>query len=271
VIGTGKRVGKTAVAGHLARLLAREREVVVVTMGRGGPLEPELIETPPDIASLVALSRTGRHAASDHLEIAAVTGVPTIGCRRAGGGVAGRPFVTNVPEGARLAAARAPDAVVFDGSGTAIPPVAVDRRVLVVGPGHDLEQGFDLYRRLISDIVVAVGCEVDGAFAAELRLRPLGPLPGRVAVFAAGPVATGDLEADIVHVSSALGDRATLGRELASLDADTYLTEVKGAAIDLVVEHALAHGRQAVLAGNDVSAPGLDEALLDLVPEKAPA
>ena len=37
VLGTGKRVGKTAVAGHLARLLAREHEVVVVAMGRGGP------------------------------------------------------------------------------------------------------------------------------------------------------------------------------------------------------------------------------------------
>src|SRR3954451_17085213 len=29
VIGTGKRVGKTAVAGHVARLLARDRRVVV--------------------------------------------------------------------------------------------------------------------------------------------------------------------------------------------------------------------------------------------------
>ena len=45
---------------------------------------------------LVALSRSGRHAASDHLEIAAVSGVPTIGCRRAGGGLAGKPFVSNV-------------------------------------------------------------------------------------------------------------------------------------------------------------------------------
>jgi cyclic 2,3-diphosphoglycerate synthetase len=44
VIGTGKRVGKTAVSGHLARLLdARHRDeggVVVVAMGRGGPPEP---------------------------------------------------------------------------------------------------------------------------------------------------------------------------------------------------------------------------------------
>ena len=40
VIGLGKRVGKTAVAGHVARVLARDRSVVVVAMGRGGPAEP---------------------------------------------------------------------------------------------------------------------------------------------------------------------------------------------------------------------------------------
>ncbi len=37
VIGTGKRLGKTAVTGHVARSLARDRAVVVVAMGRGGP------------------------------------------------------------------------------------------------------------------------------------------------------------------------------------------------------------------------------------------
>ena len=47
VIGTGKRVGKTAVTAHLARLLARDRDVVVVAMGRGGPPEPEVVERPP--------------------------------------------------------------------------------------------------------------------------------------------------------------------------------------------------------------------------------
>ena len=42
VIGTGKRVGKTAVTGHLARVLAADHDVVVVAMGRGGPEEPEV-------------------------------------------------------------------------------------------------------------------------------------------------------------------------------------------------------------------------------------
>src|SRR5438309_2087373 len=99
VIGTGKRVGKTAVTAHLARLLARDRDVVVVAMGRGGPPEPEVIDVPPSLDELVALSRSGRHAASDHLEVAALCGVPTIGCRRAGGGLAGSVFSSNVAAG----------------------------------------------------------------------------------------------------------------------------------------------------------------------------
>ncbi|HWE80485.1 MAG TPA: hypothetical protein VG265_02455 [Gaiellaceae bacterium] len=267
VIGTGKRVGKTALTAHLARLLARDRDVVVVTMGRGGPAEPEVLETPPGVDELVALSRAGRHAASDHLEIAIVGGIPTIGCRRAGGGLAGNVLSSNVADGARVAAERRPDVIVFDGSGTAIPPVAADRRILVTGPGHGLDAYFNSYRRLISDLVVAVGCEVEGAISATLRLRPLAPLAGKVAVFTAGPACCSHLEADVVHISASLGDRDRLRRELRELDADTYLTEIKGAAIDLVAEHALEHGRRVVLAGNDVVAPGLDEALVALAPD----
>src|SRR6266496_5206478 len=52
VIGTGKRVGKTAVTAHVARLLAQDRQVVVVAMGRGGPREPELVETQPSVGDL---------------------------------------------------------------------------------------------------------------------------------------------------------------------------------------------------------------------------
>jgi cyclic 2,3-diphosphoglycerate synthetase len=267
VIGTGKRVGKTAVSAHLARLLARDRAVVVVTMGRGGPAEPEVLESPPRLDAMLALSRQGRHAASDHFEIAVVSGVPTIGCRRAGGGLAGQPFVSNIGEGARLAAKRRPDLVVFDGSGSAIPPVAADRRILVTGPGHDLGAHFNAYRELVSDLVIAVGYESDDAISATLRLRPLAPLEGRVAVFTAGPADLSHLDADLVHVSRSLGDRDVLRRELLDLDADTYLTEIKGAAIDLVAEHALERGRRVVLAGNDVVAPGLDEALLALAPD----
>jgi cyclic 2,3-diphosphoglycerate synthetase len=257
VIGTGKRVGKTAVTAHLARLLARDRNVVVVAMGRGGPPEPELIATPPTVEDLVALSRAGRHAASDHLEIAALSGVPTIGCRRAGGGLAGAVFTSNVLEGARLAAERKPDVVVFDGSGAAIPPIDVDRRVLVVGRGQDADQYLNPYRRLISDVVIE---------NAELRLRPTEPLEGRVAVFTAGATDVSHLDADIVRVSTNLADRELLRHDL--VDADTYLVELKAAAIDVVAEHALAHGIRIVLAANDLVGD-FDEQLLALAPVPA--
>ena len=200
VIGTGKRVGKTAVTGHLARLLARDRSVVVVAMGRGGPSEPEIVDEAPTVADLVERSRGGRHAASDHLETAAVCGVTTIGCRRAGGGLAGAVFTSTVAAGARLAAERAPDVVVFDGSGAAIPPVATDRRILVVGPEQDPDAYLNTYRRLISDLVIAVNCDVDGPIPVTLRLRPVEPLAGRVAVFTAGGSDVSHLEADVTHV-----------------------------------------------------------------------
>ena len=223
---------------HVARLLARDRDVVCVAMGRGGPSEPELVTTPPTLDELVARSRAGQHAASDYLELAVLTGLPTVGCRRAGGGISGAPFVSNVVEGARLAASLDPDVVVFDGSGAAIPPIASTVRILV---------GREPFRERISDIVLD---------ELELRLQPTEPLSGRVAVFTAGPAATDHLDAEIVHVSHNLARRDLLSAELERVDADTYLVELKAAAVDVVVEHALAHGRRVVLAGNDVGVRG---------------
>jgi cyclic 2,3-diphosphoglycerate synthetase len=275
VIGLGKRIGKTAVAGHVARVLARDRRVVVVAMGRGGPPEPELIETPPTLDDLLALSRSGRHAASDHLEAAALAGVPAIGCRRAGGGLAGAPFQSNVLEGAHLAAQLEPEVLVFDGSGAALPPVEVDARILVTNGGHDARAGLNAYRVLVSDLVVDTGgadreairsvSEVP-VIAAELRLRPAEPLRGRrTAVFTTGPAPTDELDAEIVHVSRNLARREALLEELERVDAEVYLVELKAAAVDVVAEAALARGAEVVLAANDVVSDELDERVLDLM------
>ena len=272
VIGTGKRVGKTAITGYVARLLARDRDVVVVAMGRGGPAEPELIEVPPTLDDLLALSRSGRHAASDHLELAALTGVVTVGCRRAGGGLAGQVLDSNVAAGAAIARSLAPDIVVFDGSGAAIPPIATSARILVTGSDHDLDAYLNPYRVAISDLVVGIGDVAGADVNAELRLRPASPLEGRrVAVFTTGPAPVEHLDAQIVHVSRNLADRNALRTELSTVDADVYLVELKAAAIDVVAEAAAERGAELILAENKVSAPGLDEALLALVPEKVPA
>jgi cyclic 2,3-diphosphoglycerate synthetase len=281
VIGTGKRVGKTAVTGHVARLLARDREVVVVAMGRGGPAEPVVAAVQPTLDNLLELSRAGEHAASDYLETAALAGVVTIGCRRAGGGLAGAVTASNVFEGAALAVEREPDVVVFDGSGAAIPPVDVDARILVSGSGHDPTAYLNAYRVLVSDLVVLVGGGDAGAIRrlkdipvvpAELRLRPAAPLGGRrVAVFTTGLAPTEHLDAELVAVSRNLADRARLREDLARTDADVYLVEIKAAAIDVVAEAAAERGVEVVFADNEVVAPELDAAILSLVPARVRA
>ena len=279
VIGTGKRVGKTAVSAHVARLLARDREVVVVAMGRGGPAVPEVVDVRPTADSLLELSRSGRHAASDYLEIAALAGVVTVGCRRAGGGLAGQVFESNVLEGARIAVGLGPELVVFDGSGAAIPPVEVDARILVARTDRDATAYLNPYRVLVSDLVVLVG---DGdpepirelkdvpIVRAELRLAPVEPLAGRrTAVFTTGPAPTGHLDAEVVAVSRNLADRKRLREDLAAVTADVYLVEIKAAAIDVVAEAARERGVELVFAASEVvSRPGepdLDDEIAKLV------
>ena len=275
VIGTGKRVGKTAVTGAVARALARDRRVVVVAMGRGGPPTPELIDSPPTLDDLVALSRSGRHAASDHLETALLARVPTIGCRRAGGGMAGAPFVSNVVAGAELAASLDPDVVVFDGSGAAIPPIDVDARILVA---HDVVSGLNPYRVLISDIVLTMHEHVaqdvralgKPAIRFGMRLRPVEPVAGeRLALFTTGAVPFGHLD-DVAFVSRNLSDRVALAEDLRTVEAETFVVEIKAAAIDMVVEAALERGVRVVFADNEVVAlpgePDLDELFRGFAP-----
>jgi cyclic 2,3-diphosphoglycerate synthetase len=283
VIGTGKRVGKTAVTGHVARRLALSRRMVVVAMGRGGPPEPEIVPVPPTVESLLALSRAGRHAASDHLETAIATAVPTVGCRRCGGGLAGAVGISNVLEGVSLAATLEPELVVLDGSGAALPPVDAGRRLLVASAAQSVEVAagyLNAYRALISDLVLVTMAE-DGAPHAELaaalgararpgtpviravlRPRPLEPVGGeRVAFFCTAPsashapLATHLAEhhgARVGYVSGALADRARLREELHDVDADVFLVELKAAAVDVVAEEAARRGVRVVIAANDV-------------------
>jgi cyclic 2,3-diphosphoglycerate synthase len=275
VAGTGKRVGKTAVTGKLARLAAETNDVVVVSMGRGGPVEPEVVEKPPTVDELVERSRAGEHAASDYLETAVVAGVVTVGCRRCGGGLAGDTWVANTLDGLALATARRPELVICDGSGAALPPVLADARVLVASAlqGADTVTGYlNAYRILISDLVVlTMAGEGAGEIArrirevkdlpvvaCELQLRPLEPLRGRrTAVFAAGPAPTGHLDAEVVHASPNLADRAVLRDELARVDAEVYLVEIKAAGIDVVADTAKARGVDVVFADNEpIPLPG---------------
>jgi cyclic 2,3-diphosphoglycerate synthase len=299
VIGTGKRMGKTAVAGYVARLLAEERDVVVVSMGRGGPPNPELAEVRPRIEDLLELSRGGQHAASDYLETAALSGVVTIGCRRCGGGLAGATAISNVAAGAELAAARGPELVIFDGSGAAIPPVATAKRILVAGahqPSEIVAGYLNAYRILVSDLVLLTMAEEGSpheelraaigevnpevqVVACVLRPRPISPVAGRrVAFFTTAPEEAHDVlaahlrsehSADVIGVSGNLARRDQLRTDIDRLEADVYLVEIKAAAIDVVAEESSRRGVELVFADNDLlplaGEPDLDEELWRLV------
>ena len=289
VIGTGKRVGKTAVAGHVARLLSGSRDIVVVAMGRGGPPEPVVMPASPTLADLLALSRSGVHAASDYLEDAALAGVVTVGARRCGGGLAGEPFVSNVEKAAKLAAELGPDLVLLEASGATVPPVEAGARILIAGAHQEPEivTGYlGAYRLFLSDLVVLAMCEeplatrdqVDDlrlaiagvdpdlpVIATVLRPRPVESVAGRrVAFFSTAPASIHEKlrehlarehGAEVVFVSGSLANRDALLAELDSsavASAEVYVTEIKAAAIDVVAETAETRGVPVVFADNDV-------------------
>jgi cyclic 2,3-diphosphoglycerate synthetase len=266
VIGTGKRTGKTAVAGHWARLLrGRGAEPVIVCMGRGGPPEPQRAPSRLGLDELLAIDARGEHAASDYLEDAVLAGVPTVGCRRVGGGFAGAPAESNVVEGGALAASMAPAAIVFEGSGACIPPVQVDRTVCVMGAGPP--EPFADYRLMRADLVLAA----EGADAPPrarrfaLRPEPADPLPdgARVALFTTGADHCEGVEPAVR--SSNLARRARLADDLeraAAEGCDVYLTELKAAAIDTVARRAIAEGAAVAFVRN--RPVGVDDALLEV-------
>jgi cyclic 2,3-diphosphoglycerate synthetase len=267
VIGSGKRAGKTAVTTELARLLKDDgAPPVIVTMGRGGPPEPELIDPATadlSAAGLVAFAERGRHAASDHLEDALGAGVVTIGTRRCGGGLAGAPADDTFGAGVELANSVAAHTLLFEGSGTAIPPVDADATIYVVDANADFElvTGYlGLYRVLLADLIVVTMAEqplVDSQFGSTVGLEakvrelaagvgpakavvrtvfrpvPLTPVSGRRVFFAttaAGPATevmathlAREHGAEVVGHSNQLGNRRALAADLERMGAAEIL------------------------------------------------
>ena len=289
VFGTGKRTGKTAIAGELARRAARrDLAPIVIAMGRGGPPAPLVAEAGSvTLDALLALVQAGEHAASDYLEDALTTGVTTIGARRAGGGLAGAPFAANVEEAVAIAAARRPGLLLLEGSGSALPTVGWDAGVLVVPATCPVEYvaGYlGPYRLLRADLAVVTmasspvpGSENLSHLTAHLR-RALGdarvlvtdfiPMPladvrGRDAFFATtAPRAVAARQAAHLEAahgvrvaawSARLADRAGLAEDLeAAPDHDVLLTELKAAAVDVAARHAVARGVEVVFVDNRV-------------------
>jgi cyclic 2,3-diphosphoglycerate synthetase len=302
IVGTGKRVGKTAISAHVARTLAaRGLRPVMLAMGRGGPPEPELLrgdEVALTTADLLAFARRGVHAASDCYEDAIMARVPTVGCRRCGGGMAGSVFSSNAAEGARLADTLGADLMILEGSGASVPPVLADATMLVVGASQGaraLTSYFGPLRLALADSVVIAGAEpalvapgeVDALLAlaraarpgarvsaVTFRPRPLEPVEGKrvflatTAPAALLPLLREHLErehgCEVIAASSHLSDRTLLRADIAAAAGsfDVLLTELKAAAIDVVAEAGEAMGVPTVLLDNvprTVAGDDLDE------------
>ena len=158
-------------------------------MGRGGPARAGARSSRrPTSRRSVALSRSGRHAASDHLEIAAVAGVPTIGCRRAGGGLAGRPSSRPASRPARASPRHArPDRRPSTGAAPRSRRSTVDpRAILVVGPGTTSTRTSTSTGGSSPTSWCPSAATSTVRFGSSCAWRLTEPLTGRVAVFTAG-------------------------------------------------------------------------------------
>lgn len=178
IIGTGKRIGKTAISAYTARLINEESDFkpCIVAMGRGGPEIPEIVKgnkiklTPQ---YLMEQSDKGLHAASDHWEDALMSRVLTVGCRRCAGGMAGRVFKTNMVSGARMTNALDTDLVAIEGSGSAIPPIKTNKQIVLVGANQPIEtltSYFGPYRIKLGDLIIVTMCDEEVCQKEKLNL-----------------------------------------------------------------------------------------------------
>jgi len=289
IIGTGKRVGKTAVSAYFARMLKEKGfRPLTVAMGRGGPEKPEIIDGEKALTAefLLGISESGMHAASDAYEDALMSRIPTIACRRCGGGMAGAPFVSNVLDGARVANGLDEDLIIFEGSGAALPPVKTNACLLTVGAHQPLDYidgYFGTYRIMLSDLVVMTMCEqplanrqqinticeainrinpVAKTIQTVFRPQPLEPIMNKKVFFATtGPGVINttikkyleeDFDCEVVKISNYLANRKRLLEDLDSAKGtfDLLLTELKAASVDVVTKVGLGSGMDVVYCDN---------------------
>lgn len=290
ILGTGKRIGKTAVSGFVSRLIDKNGyEPCVIAMGRGGPEEPEIVhgeELEITAEYLLEQSEKGVHAASDHWEDALMSRILTIGCRRCGGGMAGEVFLTNMKQGAKLANKVDSKFAIFEGSGAAIPPIKTDKKIALVGanqPIENLTTYFGPYRVGLGNLVILTMCEEPMADADKIkkieefvgevnpdatvistvfRPKPLGDLAGKKVLFATtAPESVKDklvdyleenYDCEVIGTTAHLSNRPLLRQDMKKYmdKADVMLTELKAAAVDVASKDAISHGLEVVYCDN---------------------
>lgn len=290
ILGTGKRIGKTAVSGFVSRLIDKNGyEPCVIAMGRGGPEEPEIVHGEKleiNAEFLLKQSEKGVHAASDHWEDALMSRILTIGCRRCGGGMAGEVFLTNMKRGAKLANEVDAKFAIFEGSGAAIPPIKTDKKIALIGanqPIENLTTYFGPYRVGLGDLIILTMCEEPMAdkdkikaieefvndvnpdatvISTVFRPKPLGDLSNKKVLFATtAPEGVKDKLVDylesnygceIIGTTAHLSNRPLLREDMKKYmdKADVMLSELKAAAVDVATKDALAAGLEVIYCDN---------------------
>ncbi|WP_298498726.1 2,3-diphosphoglycerate synthetase [uncultured Methanobrevibacter sp.] len=290
ILGTGKRIGKTAVSGFVSRLIDKNGyEPCVIAMGRGGPEEPEIVhgeELEINAEFLLEQSEKGVHAASDHWEDALMSRILTIGCRRCGGGMAGEVFLTNMKKGAKLANEVDSKFAIFEGSGAAIPPIKTNKKITLIGanqPIENLTTYFGPYRVGLADLVILTMCEEPMCdsekiakiedFVSEVnpdatvistvfRPKPLADISGKKVLFATtAPEGVKDklvdyleskYDCEVIGTTAHLSNRPLLRQDMETYmdKAEVMLTELKAAAVDVATKDALAAGLEVVYCDN---------------------
>lgn len=290
IIGTGKRVGKTAVSAYASRVIKENgTDPIVIAMGRGGPKEPDILDGSSieiDSSYLLKMADEGKHAASDYFEDAMMSRVMTVGCRRCGGGLAGEVFISNVIEGTRVANNLVGDMIILEGSGSAIPPVKTDATLITIAANQPYEYisgYFGPYRVLSSDLAIITNCEQPCADEQKIDLlanavkkinnrikivktvfrpKPLENLSGKKVFFATtAPSALNDtlsnylesnFNCEIINISNDLSNRGLLKESIDKNSGkfDTLLTELKAAAVDVVARIGLEIGSKTIFCDN---------------------
>ncbi len=290
IIGTGKRIGKTAVSGFVSRLIDKQGyEPCVIAMGRGGPQEPEIVhgeelEITPEF--LLEQSQKGVHAASDHWEDALMSRILTIGCRRCGGGMAGEVFLTNMKKGAKLANQVDSKFAIFEGSGAAIPPIKTNKNIVLIGanqPLNNIINYFGPYRISLGDLIILTMCEEPMCndekrqyienfieqinpkakiISTVFRPKPLGDISGKKVLFATTAPESIEEElvsyletnynCEIIGTTPHLSNRPLLKADIEKYidEVDIMLTELKAAAVDVATKYSMEKGLDVVYCDN---------------------
>lgn len=289
IIGTGKRIGKTTISSYISKFFTGEDiKVCIVAMGRGGPREPRLIkgdEIKINHRYLLKTSNEGFHASSDYIEDALTSKIPTIGCRRCGGGMGGKIFMSNVEEGMKLAEEINPGLIIVEGSGASIPDVKTDKNICIIGAFQNWESivGYlGIYRIMMADLIIITMCEEPVADRNKIDLlvanitrfnprariiktifrpEPLGDISGKrlfvalTSLEVIGPKIGDYLEkyynCKISKISFNLSNREELNHDLETAGQyDTILTELKAAAVDVLTDYGLKHKKDVIYLNN---------------------